>query len=85
MRATLERLGDRTIELHPAAAPARFGLSPQERAALDAALEFELTYSQLLEANVAPRDIIDPLLYALGITRHLRTSNGDSWPVGVPR
>jgi serine/threonine protein kinase len=85
MRATLERLGERPLTLHPAAAPARFGLSPQERSALDAALEFELSYAELIEANVAPREIVDPLLYALGITRHLRTSSTEAWPVGVPR
>lgn len=85
MRSTLERLGERPIALHPAAAPARFGLSPQERAVLDAALEFELSYAELLEAHVAPREIVDPLLYALGITRHLQTPAPDAWPIGVPR
>lgn len=82
MQATLEKLGDRPIALHPAAAPARFGLSQAERSALDAALELELTYTQLLEANVAPRDVIDPLLYTLGITRHLMSA---AYPIGVPR
>ncbi len=85
MRATLERLGDRPIKLHPAGAPARFGLSASERAALDAALEFDLTYTQLLDASMAPRDVIDPVLYALGITRHLAAAPGDSHPIGVPR
>jgi len=85
MRATLERLAARPLALHPAAAPARFGLSPQERAVLDAALQFELSYHELLEANVAPREVVDPLLYALGITRHLQTGAVDAWPVGVPR
>lgn len=85
MRATLERLGDRPIELHPAGAPARFGLSTAERAALDAALEFELTYAELLDAHLAPRDVIDPVLYALGITRHLLAAPGTAHPIGVPR
>jgi serine/threonine protein kinase len=84
MRATLERLGDRPIKLHPKGAPARFGLSGSERAALDAALQFELTYSQLLEAAMAPRDVIDPVLYALGITRHLVATPGSAHPIGVP-
>ncbi|MBI2394798.1 MAG: serine/threonine protein kinase [Deltaproteobacteria bacterium] len=85
MRASLERLGDRPITLHPAAAPARFGLSSVERQALDAAVEFELSFGQLLEAAVAPRDVVEPLLYALGITRHLAGGSIDAWPVGVPR
>jgi serine/threonine protein kinase len=85
MRSTLERLGDRPIELHPKAAPARFGLSNAERAVLDAAMQFELTYDQLLEANVAPRDVVDPLLYALGITRHLLTNPDAAHPIGVAR
>lgn len=89
MRATLERLGDQPITLHPAAAPARFGLTPSERAALDAAIEFDLTYQQLLEANVAPREVVDPLLYSLGITRHLGSGGSDvardRHPIGVPR
>lgn len=85
LRATMSRLGDRPIALHPHAAPARFGLSSQERAALDAAVEFELTYAQLIEANVAPREAIDPMLYALGITRHLMATPGSAHPIGVPQ
>ncbi len=85
VRATLDRLGDRPIRLHPAAAPARFGLSALERAALDAAREHELSYPQLLAAAVAPAEIVDPLLYALGITRHLDVGAEGVWPLGVPR
>ena len=87
MRATLDRLGNKPLQLHPAAAPARFGLSPTERRALDAALEFELGYEQLIDSAMAPRDVVDPLLYALGITRHLLTGGGGTppWPVGVPK
>lgn len=85
MRATLDRLGDRPVRLHPSASPARFGLSVLERAALDSALEFELSYPQLLAAAIAPAEIVDPLLYALGITRHLDVGIEDAWPIGVPR
>jgi len=86
MRSTLDRLGKRPLTLHPSAAPARFGLSAAERRALDAAAEFELTYEQLIDSAIAPRDLIDPLLYALGITRHLVTAPGTPpWPVGIPR
>lgn len=86
MRATLDRLGDRAIKLHPHAAPARFGLSAVERRALDAALEYELTYEQLIDSAMAAREIVDPMLYALGITRHLLTAPGTPQrPVGVPK
>lgn len=85
MRETLERLGGRRLRLHPAATPERFGLSPLEKRVLDTARELELAYAELLDAEVAPRDVIDPLLYALGITRHLDVGVPNAWPTGVRR
>ena len=40
--------------------------------------------TELLEADIAPRELIDPVLYALGITRHLVATPGSSQPIGVP-
>lgn len=85
MKETLGRLGKRPIALHPSATPDRFGLSALERRVLDTALELDFSYGELLDAAIAPRDVIDPLIYALGITRHLDVGIPTAWPAGVSK
>jgi serine/threonine protein kinase len=85
MKETLSRLGKRPIALHPSATPDRFGLSALERRVLDTALELDFSYGELLDAEIAPRDVIDPLIYALGITRHLDVGIPTAWPAGVSK
>jgi hypothetical protein len=85
MKETLERLGNRPIALHPQATPDRFGLSALERRVLDTALELDFSYGELLDAEIAPREVIDPLIYALGITRHLDVGIPTAWPAGVSK
>jgi hypothetical protein len=81
----LRRLGDSPIVLHPASDPARFALTASEAAALEAAREFELSYPSLLDAEVAPPEVVRTLVYVLAITRHLEVAGGGSWPIGVPK
>jgi serine/threonine protein kinase len=85
MKETLSRLGKRPIALHPQATPDRFGLSALERRVLDTALELDFSYGELLDAEIAPREVIDPLIYALGITRHLDVGIPTAWPAGVSK
>ena len=83
MRQTLERLGERPIALHPQANLDRFGLSALEYRVIDTAAELDFSYEELIDAEIAPREIVDPLIYALGITRHLDVGIPNARPAGV--
>ncbi len=85
VRATLDKLPTRPLRLHPEAAIGRFALAPLERAALDAALDFGLTFPELLSAAAAPKEVVEPLIYALGTTKHLDVGVAGAFPIGVPR
>lgn len=85
VRETLDKLPARPLALHPAAALGRFALAPLERAAIDAALSFGLTYPELKNAAVAPLEVVEPLVYALGTTKHLDVGVVGAHPIGVPR
>ncbi|MEO7096361.1 MAG: protein kinase, partial [Polyangiales bacterium] len=82
---TLARLNARTLRLHAAAQLDRFGLRHDERAVVDALKEHELTYAELVDAQVAPQAVIDAVVYALGATHHLDVGVPGAWPVDVPR
>jgi serine/threonine-protein kinase len=89
VRSVLARLDDRPLELHPAATPARFGMSPRGRAFLDAAIGYEMSLPRIvdewIDRGIYSSALVEPVVYALGITRHLDIGLPSTWPVGVPR
>jgi serine/threonine protein kinase len=84
LRKTLSQLGERPLVLHPAAQLDRFQLTPLENEVVAAANGLELSYEQLLDAEVAPALVVDAVVYALGVTRHLDLKVAGAWPLAVP-
>ena len=82
---TLERLGARTLRLHPLARVDRFALRADERRVATALKERGSTYGELVAANVAPRAALDAVVYAFGATHHLDVGVPGAWPLDVPR
>jgi tetratricopeptide (TPR) repeat protein len=82
VESTLKKLGDRIVALHPASDVTRFGLRPSEATVLDAAHEFDLPYTSLVEAEVADPSTVRALVYTLAVTRHLDLGV-EAWPMGV--
>ena len=85
IEATLKRLGDRVITVHPDADLMRFGFSAGELAVLEAAREFELSYPSLLDAEIDHPTVVRAVIYTLAITRHIDLGLPDNWPISVPK
>jgi hypothetical protein len=71
MEATLERLGDTPIRLHPNAPLERFAPTPPEWSILERIRRQEQPLSTLLEAGIGPEETLLWMVYALVITRNL--------------
>ncbi|MRG92898.1 tetratricopeptide repeat protein [Polyangium spumosum] len=71
MAATLERVRDVPLRIHPAAAIERFAPAPEEREILDRIRASELSLAELLAAEIAAEETLAWMVYALVITRSL--------------
>jgi tRNA A-37 threonylcarbamoyl transferase component Bud32 len=85
LRHTLDRLGARTLRMHPAARSERFALRVDERAVVDALKDRPRTYAGLVAASIAPRAEVDAVVYALGATHHVDVGVPGAWPLDVER
>ncbi|MBX3183742.1 MAG: DnaJ domain-containing protein [Polyangiaceae bacterium] len=71
VEAALERLGARTLRLHPDAAIKHFGLSPDEQAVLDVLRARPQPWESLIATGLLPPEQVRRLIYMLFISRHL--------------
>ncbi|MCC6559299.1 MAG: hypothetical protein IT372_40770 [Polyangiaceae bacterium] len=81
--ATLERLGDTPLRLHPAIEPGRFGFRQAELAVIARMREDAPPLAALIAAGVAPEAVVRRLVYMLAITRFLELLGAGALPVGV--
>lgn len=79
--AALTRIESRPLALHPRSDVARFALGDEESAAMEWAVTGGLSLQQLLDEELADREVVRRVVYALLVTKHL-DFGGD--PLGVP-
>jgi hypothetical protein len=79
---TLGRLGKLPLGLHPRADVSRLGLQDHERRVVDLLRERPRSLAELVEARVAPPEIVKRTIYALAITRFLNLGAQARAPVG---
>jgi hypothetical protein len=84
-RKTLDAIGPRSMQLHPAARLDRFLLRDEELRAIETAHELQMSYAELIEAELAPREAVDPVVFALGMTRHMPLGVRGAWPLCVTK
>jgi serine/threonine-protein kinase len=84
-RKTLDALRSRSLQLHPAARLDRFLLRDEELRAIETAHELQMTYGELVEAELAPQAAVDPVVFALGLTRHMPMGVAGAWPLCVTK
>jgi len=82
VNATLGRLGDRDVRLHPSSRPGRFGFDARERGVVDVLRAKPQSLGALVSSGLLPELPIKRLLYALVLTRHVDLGTG-AQPVGV--
>lgn len=79
--ATLARIGDRELRLHPQSRTAKFGFDPREKAVVDVLRAKPQSLSKLLGTGLLPEGQIKKVVYALVVTRHLDVGTG--LPIGA--
>ncbi len=82
-RATLARLGDRALRLHPGARPGLFKFDGSERAVTDVLRAKPQPFASLLNCGVGPEEQVRRVVYLLAITRHLDLGLDAQQPLGV--
>ena len=82
-RATLARLGDRALRLHPDARPGLFKFDASERAVTDVLRAKPQPFDSLLRCGVGPEEQVQRVVYLLAITRHLDLGLNGQQPLGV--
>ncbi len=80
--AAVSKLGDPELHLHRAAQIARFGFVPPETALVDVLRAKPQKLSELAARQLAPLGVVERLVYALVLTRHLDCGPGMP-PIGV--
>jgi DnaJ-domain-containing protein 1 len=83
--ATLARIANRPLGLHPEADMRRFELQRDERGVIDLLRARKMTLTELLDAGVAQERIVRLTIYALAMTRHLDLGVPGRAPVGAGR
>jgi serine/threonine protein kinase len=68
MREALARLGERPIRLRQGVSIEELAPTFDERIALETARDLELGLEALIDAEVAPREVVERLVYALGVS-----------------
>jgi curved DNA-binding protein CbpA len=82
-RATLTRLGERVLRLHPSARPGLFKFDDGERAVTDVLRAKPQPLASLLNCGVGPDEQVQRVVYLLAITRHLDLGVEGQQPLGV--
>jgi curved DNA-binding protein CbpA len=75
-----QAFGERTLRLHPASRIGRFGFGSRERPLLDVLRVKPQTFAELQTTGLCEESVLERLLYALALTRHLDTGQ---FPLGV--
>lgn len=82
VEATLARLPQGELRLHPEAQPARFRFSQRDAVVIDVLRAKPQSLRELLDSELADASAVKRVVYALAVTRHLDLG-GDAKPIGV--
>jgi curved DNA-binding protein CbpA len=83
VEATLARLADKELRLHPDAQLARFHFATREQAVADVLRAKPQKLEALLKSGLDDVNVIRRLIYTLAVTRHFDLGVPGSMPVGV--
>lgn len=81
--ATLGRLRDKELRLHPDAQLARFHFAPREQAVADVLRAKPQQLEALIKSGLDDQGVIRRLVYTLAVTRHVDLGVPGQLPVGV--
>lgn len=80
--ATLAKLGQRELRLHPQSRAAKFRFEPREQAIVDVLRAKPQSLANIVATELLPPAQIKKVVYGLVVTRHLDLG-GDAMPIGV--